>query len=139
MVQQMRGQQQPQDPAVQALVQTQMAETQRKAAKDQTDAQLKLEQMQIERERIQAQQYTAGAQAAVKMAADKERTHAESVREGEKAGLEMIKHHSTLAHQRDIALRQKKEQSKTLKFILAMKHTGSKQNLSVMDWIINNG
>lgn len=35
-----------QDPAVQALVQTQMAETQRKAAKDQTDAQLKTAELQ---------------------------------------------------------------------------------------------
>lgn len=37
--------QQPLDPSIQALVQTQMAETQRKAAKDQADAQLKQEDM----------------------------------------------------------------------------------------------
>lgn len=46
MIQQMRQQQAPQDPAVQALVQTQMAETQRKAAKDQGDLQLKSAQLQ---------------------------------------------------------------------------------------------
>lgn len=46
MIQQMRQQQAPQDPAVQALVQTQMAETQRKAAKDQGDLQLKAAQLQ---------------------------------------------------------------------------------------------
>jgi len=51
MVQQMRGAQQPQDPAVQALVQTQMAETQRKAAKDQIDAQLKAQDMAAEDKR----------------------------------------------------------------------------------------
>jgi hypothetical protein len=51
MVQQMRGAQQPQDPAVQALVQTQMAETQRKAAKDQADAQLKMQDMAAEDKR----------------------------------------------------------------------------------------
>ena len=39
-LQQMSQQQAPQDPAVQALVQTQMAETQRRAAKDQADMQL---------------------------------------------------------------------------------------------------
>lgn len=51
MVQQMRGAQQPQDPAVQALVQTQMAETQRKAAKDQADAQIKVQEMAAEDKR----------------------------------------------------------------------------------------
>lgn len=45
MIQQMRGQQMPADPAVQALVQTSMAETQRKAAKDQAEVQLKKEDM----------------------------------------------------------------------------------------------
>jgi len=51
MVQQMRGAQQPQDPSIQALVQTQMAETQRKAAKDQADAQLKMQEMAAEDKR----------------------------------------------------------------------------------------
>jgi hypothetical protein len=51
MVQQMRGAQQPQDPSIQALVQTQMAETQRKAAKDQADAQLKMQDMAAEDKR----------------------------------------------------------------------------------------
>ena len=37
--------QQPLDPSIQAIVQTQMAETQRKAAKDQADTQLKQEDM----------------------------------------------------------------------------------------------
>lgn len=47
-LQQMRQQNQGQiqDPGVQALLQTQMAETQRKAAKDQADAQLKAKEMQ---------------------------------------------------------------------------------------------
>ena len=44
------------------------------------------------------------------LAADKERTKAESIKEGEKAGLEMIKHHSTLAHQRDMASKQAEKQ-----------------------------
>jgi hypothetical protein len=53
MVQQMHAQQQPQDPSIQALVQTQMAETQRKAAKDQTDAQLKAQELAAEDKRAQ--------------------------------------------------------------------------------------
>ena len=51
MVQQMRGAQQPQDPSIQALLQAQMAETQRKAAKDQVDAQLKAQDMAAEDKR----------------------------------------------------------------------------------------
>jgi len=44
MVQKMKAQQ-PLDPSIQALVQTQMAETQRKTAKDQADAQIKQQDM----------------------------------------------------------------------------------------------
>jgi hypothetical protein len=51
MIQQMHAQQQPQDPSIQALVQTQMAETQRKSAKDQADAQLKAQQLASEDKR----------------------------------------------------------------------------------------
>jgi proline racemase len=42
--------QQPLDPSIQALVQTQMAETQRKTAKDQADAQIKQQDMVAENE-----------------------------------------------------------------------------------------
>jgi len=67
-MQQLRGMQQPQDPSVQALVQTQMAETQRKSAYDQARAQLdaaklkadsELKQMQIaSAEQIKAAEIT---------------------------------------------------------------------------------
>ena len=67
-IQQLKGMQQPQDPSVQALVQTQMAETQRKAAYDQARAQLdaaklksdaELKQMQIaSTEQIKAAEIT---------------------------------------------------------------------------------
>jgi hypothetical protein len=53
MIQQMRGAQQPQDPSIQALVQTQMAETQRKSAKDQADAQLKAQELAAEDKRAE--------------------------------------------------------------------------------------
>jgi hypothetical protein len=51
MLQQMSGQQQ-MPPEVQALVQAQMAETQRKAAKDQTDAQLALGKIQSDQVKV---------------------------------------------------------------------------------------
>ena len=82
-----------------------MAEQQRKTQKDVVDAQLKQEQIAVERERIRAQQQTAGAQAAVKAMTDKQaREDAQKV-EGSKAGLELLKYQQTLAQQREIAQR----------------------------------
>jgi hypothetical protein len=113
--QQQQAQQQAQDPLIQMQqqeLQIKAAEQQRKAQKDLVDAQLKQEQIQVERERIQAQQQTAGAQTAAKMLADRESRDSSQRVEGQKAGLEMIKHQSTLAQQREIAQRQKKGQTK---------------------------
>jgi hypothetical protein len=100
--QQQQAQQQAQDPLIQMQqqeLQIKAAEQQRKAQKDLVDAQLKQEQIQVERERIQAQQQTAGAQTAAKMLADRESRESSQRVEGQKAGLEMIKHQSTLARQ----------------------------------------
>jgi hypothetical protein len=111
--QQQQAQQQAQDPLIQLQqqeLQIKMQELQRKSAKDQADTALKQEQLSVERERIRAQQQTAGASTAAKMAADKDRLRAESIKEGEKAGLEMIKHQTTLAHQRDTSQRQMESQ-----------------------------
>jgi hypothetical protein len=113
--QQQQAQQQAQDPLIQMQqqeLQIKAAEQQRKAQKDLVDAQLKQEQIQVERERIQAQQQTAGAQTAAKMLADRESRDSSQRVEGQKAGLEMIKHQSSLAQQREIAQRQKKGQTK---------------------------
>ena len=113
--QQQQAQQQAQDPLIQMQqqeLQIKAAEQQRKAQKDLIDAQLKQEQIQVERERIQAQQQTAGAQTAAKMLADRESRDSSQRVEGQKAGIEMIKHQSTLAQQREIAQRQKKGQTK---------------------------
>jgi hypothetical protein len=113
--QQQQAQQQAQDPLIQMQqqeLQIKAAEQQRKAQKDLIDAQLKQEQIQVERERIQAQQQTAGAQTAAKMLADRESRDSSQRVEGQKAGLEMIKHQSSLAQQREIAQRQKKGQTK---------------------------
>jgi hypothetical protein len=113
--QQQQAKQQAQDPLIQMQqqeLQIKAAEQQRKAQKDLIDAQLKQEQIQVERERIQAQQQTAGAQTAAKMLADRESRDSSQRVEGQKAGIEMIKHQSSLAQQREIAQRQKKGQTK---------------------------
>jgi hypothetical protein len=108
-----QAQQQAQDPLIQMQqqeLQIKAAEQQRKAQKDMIDAKLKQEQIQVERERIAAQQQTAGAQTAAKMLADRENRDASEKVEGQKAGIEMVKHQTTLAQQRDIAARQAEKQ-----------------------------
>jgi hypothetical protein len=110
-----QAQQQMQDPIIQMQqqeLQIKAAEQQRKAAKDMIDAQLKQEQIAVERERIKAQQQTAGAQAAMKAATDKEARDAAQRVEGSKASLEMIKLQQTLANQRQIAERQTQKTAK---------------------------
>jgi hypothetical protein len=111
-VQAQQAQQQMQDPIIQMQqqeLQIKAAEQQRKAAKDMVDAQLKQEQIAVERERIKAQQQTAGAQAAMKAATDREAREAAQKVEGSKAGLEIIKLRQTLANQKEIAERQTKK------------------------------
>jgi hypothetical protein len=110
-----QAQQQMQDPIIQMQqqeLQIKAAEQQRKAAKDVIDAQLKQEQIAVERERIKAQQQTAGAQAAMKAATDREAREAAQIVEGSKAGLEMIKLQRTLANQKEIAERQTQKTAK---------------------------
>ena len=114
-VQAQQAQQQMQDPIIQMQqqeLQIKAAEQQRKAQKDMVDAQLKQEQIAVERERIKAQQQTAGAQAAMKAATDKEAREAAQKVEGSKAGLEMIKLQRTLANQKEIAERQTQKTAK---------------------------
>jgi hypothetical protein len=114
-VQAQQAQQQMQDPIIQMQqqeLQIKAAEQQRKAAKDVIDAQLKQEQIAVERERIKAQQQTAGAQAAMKAATDREAREAAQIVEGSKAGLEMIKLQRTLANQKEIAERQTQKTAK---------------------------
>jgi hypothetical protein len=101
-----------QDPIIQ-LQQQELAlkaeEQRRKAAKDQLDAMLKTKQLEIERERIASQARTAGAQMAVKVAADKDKLRQEQQQEGAKAGLEAMKMERTLAHQKEIAEKRTKK------------------------------
>jgi hypothetical protein len=68
-----QAQQAAQDPVIQMQaqeLQLKQAEEQRKAQKDQADTQLKIEQMNIERERIASQERIAGAQILAKTEKD---------------------------------------------------------------------
>jgi hypothetical protein len=112
--QQQQAQQQMQDPIIQLQqqeLQIKQGELQRKSAKDQLDAMLKQQQLEVERERIASQARTAGAQMAVKVSADADRMEKEQQKEGSKAGIEMLKLERTLAQQREIANRQTKKGS----------------------------
>jgi hypothetical protein len=113
--QQQQAQQQAQDPLIQLQqqeLQLKMQELQRKAAKDQADTALKQEQLNVERERIASQAKTAGAQAAVKLMSDRENQQRQHGVEGHKAGIDLIKHQQTLAHQKEIAERQTQKTAK---------------------------
>ena len=110
-----QAQQQMQDPIIQLQqqeLQIKQGELQRKAAKDQLDAMLKQQQLEVERERIASQARTAGAQMAVKITADADRLNKEQQKEGSKAGIEMMKLERTLAQQREIAERQTQKTAK---------------------------
>jgi len=91
--QQQQTQQQMQDPVIQMQMQElaiKQAEQQRKAAKDATDAQLKAQQIMIEKERIESQKEIAGANMAMKHMNDKERLQAEQEREGFRQGVQVL-------------------------------------------------
>ena len=111
-VQAQQNAQQMQDPIIQLQqqeLQIKQGELQRKAAKDQLDAMLKQQQLEVERERIASQARTAGAQMAVKVTADADRLAKEQQKEGSKAGIEMLKLRANLAQQQEIAERQTKK------------------------------
>jgi hypothetical protein len=74
MMAQQQAQQAAQDPVVQMQqqeLQIKMAEVQRKAQKDQTDAQLRIQQQQIEQQRISTQAEIEGAKLGAQIAKDK--------------------------------------------------------------------
>jgi hypothetical protein len=83
--QQQKNQQMAQDPLIQLQqqeLQIKMQDLQRKAAKDQTDAQLKQEQINVEKARIEAQQQSEGAKLMAKTYADRDKTQAQQQSEG---------------------------------------------------------
>ena len=80
-----KNQQMQQDPLIQmqqAELQLKMQDLQRKAAKDGIDAQLKQEQINVEKARIEAQQETEGAKLMAKTFADRDKAQAQQQSEG---------------------------------------------------------
>jgi hypothetical protein len=80
-----KNQQMQQDPLIQmqqAELQLKMQDLQRKATKDQTDAQLKQEQINVEKQRIEAQQQSEGAKLMARTYADRDKTAAQQQSEG---------------------------------------------------------
>ena len=101
--QQQKMQQMAQDPLIQMQqqeLQIKMQDLQRKAAKDQTDAQLKQEQINVERSRIEAQQQAEGAKLMAKTVENQNRTVAQQQSEGFRTMADVHKHEMQLEQQR---------------------------------------
>jgi hypothetical protein len=106
------------DPLIQLQqqeLQLKAQEQQRKAAKDQADVMLKQAQLQIERERINAQQETEGVKIAMKAQADKQQRDHAHEQAGFTTGMDLQKHQTMLANQREIARLQTESRSKQQK------------------------
>ena len=91
--QQQMAQEQMKDPIVQMQMQElqiKQAEQQRKAQKDKDDAQLKMAQIQVERDRIAAQQEIAGANMAMKHQQEIQRAEKAQETEGFRQGIAML-------------------------------------------------
>jgi hypothetical protein len=100
--QQQKAQQAAQDPLIQLQqqeLQIKGQDLQRKVAKDQTDAALKAEQLQIERDRIDAQQETKGAELALRAKSEGQQREHTSEQSGYKTAADLHKHRMQLSHQ----------------------------------------
>ena len=87
-----QAQQQQQDPIIQMQqqeLQIKMQDVQRKAQKDQVDAQLKGQQLQIDRDRIQAQVDIEGQKAGIKMSYDKDKLDRDSEMQATQMGIDI--------------------------------------------------
>ena len=107
--QQQKNQQMAQDPLIQ-MQQQELAlkaqDLQRKAAKDMTDAQLKQEQINVEKARIEAQQEAEGAKLMAKTFSDRDKASAQQQSEGFRIMAEVDKQRRQLEVQRELANRQ---------------------------------
>ena len=105
-MQQQQNQQQAQDPIIQLQqqeIQIKQQEQQRKAQKDQQDFQLKMAQIELERERMSKQQETEGAKIAIQahLASSKDRTQQET--EGARMAIDVAKQREQHIHLKDVA------------------------------------
>jgi hypothetical protein len=104
--QQQKAQQMAQDPLIQmqqAELQLKMQDLQRKSQKDMTDAQLKQEQINVEKSRIEAQQQTEGAKLMAKTYADRDKAQTQQQSEGFRVMSEVHRAEMQLAAQRENA------------------------------------
>ena len=80
-----------------------------------TDAQLKQQQIGIERARIEAQQQTEGAKLMAKTYADRDKTKAQHQSEGFRTMADVDKHRRQLELQRELAQNQAQQRSQPKK------------------------
>ena len=113
-----KNQQMAQDPLIQMQqqeLQLKMQDLQRKAAKDMADAQLKQEQINVEKQRIEAQQETEGARLMAKTFADRDKATAQQQSEGFRIMSEVHRAEMQLAVQRENAEKQAQRKSQPKK------------------------
>jgi hypothetical protein len=116
--QQQKNQQMAQDPLIQMQqqeLQLKMQDLQRKSAKDMTDAQLKQEQINVEKGRIDMQMQVEGAKLMAKTVADRNHTEATQQSEGFRIMAEVDKQRRQLEVQRELAERQSQQRSQPKK------------------------
>ena len=103
--QQQQAQQQAQDPIIQLQqqeLQIKAQEQQRKAKKDQDDFQLKLAQIQLERDRIAKQQETEGAKMAIQASLAKHKEKNQQETEGARMAIDLGKQREQHQHLKDV-------------------------------------
>ena len=110
--QQQKAQQMAQDPLIQLQqqeLQIKMQDLQRKAMKDQSDAQLKAAQIQIEAKRQADQQQSEGAKLIAKVMTDDTKMRRSHESEGFRGALDMMKHQRQQQHQAQQAQQMKQK------------------------------
>jgi hypothetical protein len=100
---QQKNQQKAQDPLIQLQqqeLQIKQGDLQRKAKKDETDAQLKMEQIDVERSRIESQQQTEGARLMAQKVNDQNKINSQQQSEGFRTMAETQRHQQQMEMQR---------------------------------------
>ena len=101
--QQQKNQQQAQDPLIQLQqqeLQIKQGDLQRKAKKDETDAQLKMEQIDVERSRIESQQQTEGARLMAQKVNNQNKIDSQQQSDGFRTMADMQRHQQQMEMQR---------------------------------------
>ena len=111
--QQAQNQQIAQDPIIQMQqqeLQLKQQDLQRKAAKDQSDAAFKAQQLQIDQQRVAGQQRISAAQLAVNHANTAEQRQSDLHAKGFQTAIDMHKHQSNQSHQQGMASNEQSHQ-----------------------------